>query len=552
MTGAMPEGRSWIWRGRRAEAPLLLAALPPEVPFAFVGRALPSGDESELRLEVHPVPTAEAAALLERSELVARAELATGDTGPPGRSAERARQAEAASELAREVADQRQGLFRVGIAWAARGRTRRDADGGRSGIARRLEALGFRTRVPVYAARAAVAPPRFDAAERRPPGYWHTLSTDGVAAFFPLIEESVLESGGILAGLLIDDGGPVLLDRFAHASHSWGLFGATGAGKSFAAALWAIRSRWMVPGLELYFVDPLGEFGALATALGGTHLRIGPESGVGFDPLDPVSAGGDRAATAARAGALLRALFPSLGDEEAAALDAALGRLYRDGPAIPSFADLRAAITAAPEGAGRLPTLLEVFRTGSLRHLDRPGRTPAPRLPVAFDLSGVPEPQRAFHLGYVLEGLYARLRAGPAPKLVVVDEAHLLARTPGTLEFLDRMVRHVRHYRAGLLLLTQGPDDFLVSDTGRSLLRNLRASVLLRLPSVSPATREFFDLTDAEAEWLPKARLPVEAAYSEGLLRFGPSHLPMAIVASAPEFDFLRAHLAGARPPAAL
>ena len=46
-------------------------------------------------------------------------------------------------------------------------------------------------------------------------------------------------------------------------------------------------------------------------------------------------------------------------------------------------------------------------------------------------------------------------------------------------------------------------------------------------------------LTSAEAEWLPKARLPRDAGYSESLWRVGEFHLPLAVVASTPEYEFL-------------
>jgi hypothetical protein len=57
---------------------------------------------------------------------------------------------------------------------------------------------------------------------------------------------------------------------------------------------------------------------------------------------------------------------------------------------------------------------------------------------------------------------------------------------------------------------------------------------------VSRETREFFGLTAAEAEWLPKARLPADAGYSESLWRIGELHLPLAIIASTPEYLFLQ------------
>ncbi|MCI4321545.1 MAG: hypothetical protein L3K05_04480, partial [Thermoplasmata archaeon] len=234
--------------------------------------------------------------------------------------------------------------------------------------------------------------------------------------------------------------------------------------------------------------------------------------------------------------------FPSLADEESAALDAAVGRLYeREGR--PSFAALAEIVRAGP-ASGCLAGLLEPFVSGSLRYLDRPATEAVGSGSLIVDLHDVPAEHRAFHLAVALDVLYGRIRRDDRPKLLVVDEAHLLAHDRATADFLDRLVRHVRHFRTGVLLLSQNPDDFLATEGGRSLLRNLRATLLLHLPEVSDATRRFFSLTEAEAGWLPRSRLPREAGYSEGLLRFGPSHLPLAVVASTPEFELLRRALA--------
>jgi type IV secretory pathway VirB4 component len=168
---------------------------------------------------------------------------------------------------------------------------------------------------------------------------------------------------------------------------------------------------------------------------------------------------------------------------------------------------------------------------------------------VSVDFQGVPDDQLPFHLTYVLDWAYGRLVHRTGGKLLVVDEAHLLARHAATEEFLDRVVRHVRHYEAGVVVLSQSPDDFLARPAGRSLLRNLFATAFLRLPQVSAETRAFFGLTGAEADWLPRARLPRETGYSESLWRIGELHLPLAIVASTPEYEFLEATLG--RPRAA-
>ena len=426
----------------------------------------------------------------------------------------------------------------MGVRFAAVANSEGQAERTRSGLERRLAALGFRTRVPRYAVREALAAPELTGSEVRPAGYWQTLQTDGLAAFYPFVDETVLEPGGVLVGLLLQDAAPVFLDRWSHASHSWGIFGATGSGKTFATALTLLRTRWIRPEAGVVLLDPLGEFGGFVRALGGTVLTFGAESEVRLNPLDPISTGGDRAEKAGRVGAILRTLFPSLRDEESAALDAAVSRLYDRGPEIPVFSDLLAEVDRGP-ATERLEALLEPFRSGSLRSVDGPTSVNVETNVVSVDFRGIPEDHLPFHLAYVLDWAYGRLRDRPGPKLLVIDEAHLLVRHGATAEFLDRIVRHVRHFQGGVVVLSQHPDDFLLHPSGRSLLGNLRATFLLRLTHVAPDVRAFFGLTDAEAEWIPRARLPREAGYSEGLLRLGDLHLPIALVASTPEYDFL-------------
>lgn len=531
------EGATWERTGRGYRAPLLVRRLPPEVPFGFLGRVLSTTEPADLVLEAQRLPPARALAIVEGARAVAAAELAHGPAS--GEAAELEAERASAEELGRAVARRTQELWNVGLCLIARGSSRPRVEASRARLAERLSTLGFRTRTPRYEVRSALAPVDFGAGAPRPAGYWQTLPTDGLAAFFPFGDESLLEPGGILVGLALADASPVVLDRWSHASYSWGLFGTTGAGKSFAAALFALRSRWLRTGVDLVILDPLGEYGDLVRSLGGSVVRLADGRAGRLNPLDPVTTGGDRREKAARVGTMLRALFPSLRDEEAAELDTSVSRLYDRGPEVPTFDDLVDDGVAGRPGAARLGSLLEVFRTGSLRTVNGPTTLRLDSGPVSVDFRGVAEDHLPFHLTYVLDWAYGRLRGRPGPKLLLVDEAHLLLRHGATAEFLDRVVRHIRHYDAGLLIVSQSPDDFLARESGRSVLRNLYATAFLRLKEVSPEARAFFGLTDAEAEWLPKARLPRDAGYSESLWRVGELHLPLALVASTPEYEFL-------------
>jgi hypothetical protein len=546
MTGTVSSGAPveapTFWRvGRSYRAPLLVRQFPPEVPFGFLSRILPTNETLELSVEAHRIPSANALELLHGARAVAEAELATGGNG--GQTAELEVERASAEELGRAVARRTQELWKVGLRFVVLAPTRPHVEAKRTRLSERLSAIGFRSRVPRYEVREALLPPDLSAAEPRPAGYWHTLPTDGLASLFPFGDETVLESGGILLGLALSDASPVFVDRWSHASHSWGIFGTTGAGKSFAAALTLLRTRWLRPNTSIAILDPLGEYSTLVEALGGSVIRVADGVGGRLNPLDPVTTRDDRREKAARVGTMLRALFPSLRDEESAELDAAVTQLYERGPDVPTLRDLRDRVVDRGGTASRLATLLEVFRSGSLRALDGPTTARPTEMVVSVDFQGVPDDQLPFHLTYVLDWAYGRLADRTGGKLLLVDEAHLLARHATTEEFLDRIVRHVRHFEAGLLVLSQSPDDFLVRPAGRSLLRNLYATAFLRLPEVSAETRAFFGLTGAEAEWLPRARLPRETGYSESLWRVGELHLPLAIVASTPEYEFLEATL---------
>ncbi len=531
------EGPGWLRTRGRYVAPLLIREFPREVPFGFLGGLCPTSESLEVLVEAHPIGSGRALELLHGARAVAEAELAHGGDGD-GRSAQLHAERESAQELGHQVARREQELWRVGVRFAAVASSEGQAERVRTGLERRLAALGFRTRVPRYSVREALAPPGPTGSEARPAGYWQTLQTDGLAAFYPFVDETVLEPGGVLVGLLLQDAAPVFLDRWSHPSHSWGIFGATGSGKTFATALTVLRTRWLRPETGIVLLDPLGEFGGFVQALGGTVLAFGAQSEVRLNPLDPISTGGDRAEKAGRVGAILRTLFPSLRDEESAALDAAVSRLYDRGPEIPVFSDLLAEVSRGP-ATERLEALLEPFRSGSLRRVNGPTSVNVDTNVVSVDFRGIPEDHLPFHLAYVLDWAYGRLRDRPGPKLLVIDEAHLLVRHGATAEFLDRIVRHVRHFQGGVVVLSQHPDDFLLHASGRSLLGNLRATFLLRLTHVAPDVQVFFGLTDAEVEWIPRARLPREAGYSEGLLRLGDLHLPIALVASTPEYEFL-------------
>ncbi|MCI4317803.1 MAG: hypothetical protein L3J96_04630, partial [Thermoplasmata archaeon] len=134
--------------------------------------------------------------MLHSASAVASAEISDGSGSRGARPAELEVEGESANDLGRRVAAREQDLWRFGVSLHALGTTRTRAERIREEIGRRLQSLGFRTRVPRFEAEPATSAPDLNGTETRPRDYWHVLHTDGVGAFFPFLDETVAEPGG--------------------------------------------------------------------------------------------------------------------------------------------------------------------------------------------------------------------------------------------------------------------------------------------------------------------------------------------------------------------
>src|SRR5579863_1633983 len=76
-----PEAASWMRRGRRFFAPLLVRHFPPEVPFGFLGQVAPTSAAVELEVHARRMSSDHALATIEGSRAVAEAELLTRSGG---------------------------------------------------------------------------------------------------------------------------------------------------------------------------------------------------------------------------------------------------------------------------------------------------------------------------------------------------------------------------------------------------------------------------------------------------------------------------------------
>ncbi len=370
------------------------------------------------------------------------------------------------------------------------------------------------------------------------------LDAGSLAACLLHAASDLYEPRGHLVGRIRSSGAPIVLDRFAHASHNAIVLGQTGTGKTMLTG--AEMSRCLILGIRVLAVDPLGDYRRLATELGGTYLDLGAP-GVAINPFAFTGAVTDGALTAKISGLtrLAAAMAGGLTREERPALDHALRSAFADAgigpdPATldrtpPTLADLVAHLAATADGAP-LARRLERWASGSLAHLFAGGTAlPLDRRLVVIGLAELGDPEvRAVAQLAALGLLWDAVRRDLAPKLIVIDEAWKVMRQPAGAEFIEELARSARHYHAGLQLATQDITEFLRSEYGESIVKQCDMRVLLgQTPEGADALTRYFDLTPAERRSL------VHARPGEGLLFVGRSHVAFDAVVSRREYAML-------------
>jgi type IV secretory pathway VirB4 component len=296
-----------------------------------------------------------------------------------------------------------------------------------------------------------------------------------------------------------------------------------------------------VQGVQVLIVDPENEYQQLAQAVGGAYLRLGAP-GVHLNPFD---LGGEPDALTRRAlfaHTLLGVLLGGPLDPAASAVvDRAVIAAYtargitsdprtHARPA-PLLIDFARALEADPDPAGStLAGQLAPYVTGSHRGLfQQPTSTHPDRHLLVFSLRDLPEELKPVGTLLALDSLWRHVtdQQHPRRRLVVVDEAWLLAQQPAGARFLARLAKSARKHWCALTVVTQDAGDLLATELGQAVVANAATHLLLgQAPQAIDRLASAFNLTEGERQLLLAARV------GEGLLA-GPGGQRAAFTAMA-------------------
>jgi conjugal transfer ATP-binding protein TraC len=383
------------------------------------------------------------------------------------------------------------------------------------------------------------------------------MNTGAISTSFPFTSADLTQEKGVLYGINMHNNGLVIFDRFSLENANMVVFAKSGAGKSFAVKLEALRSMMM--GADVIIIDPENEYQRLAEAVGGSYIQLSLNSSVRINPFDlPRVIDNDDAEDALRANlvtlhGLLRLMLgggqilpngmavAALSPAEEADLDQALIDTYArvgitsdpltHNSTPPTINDLYETLLHMGGSGPQLAQRLRKYTTGTFAGIfSQQSNIDINNTMVVFNIRDLEDELRPVAMYIILSHIWNKTRTEQKKRLLIVDEAWQLMKYDDSANFLFSLAKRARKYYLGLTTITQDVEDFMSSKMGRAIVANSSMQLLLKQSSSAvDVLGDVFKLTEEERKRL--ANFPV----GQGLFFAGQNHVHIQVIASPTE-----------------
>ena len=390
------------------------------------------------------------------------------------------------------------------------------------------------------------------------------MSTGALSTSFPFTSADLSDDHGILYGINMHNSGLVIFDRFSLENGNSVVFAKSGAGKSFAVKLEALRS--MMLGTEILIIDPENEYERLCEAVGGAYVRLSLNSTTRINPFDlPNVVDTEEADNALRSNlitlhGLLRlmmggaqaqivsgntSIVPALNPVEESDLDSALIETYAKAGITndslthsappPTINDLYDTLLHMGNTGPQLAQRLRKYTTGTFAGIFSQTSNININNPlVVFNVRDLEDELRPVAMYIVLNYIWNKTKSDQKRRILIVDEAWQLLRYEDSASFLFSLAKRARKYNLGITTITQDVEDFMGSRMGRAIVANASMQLLLKQsPSAVDILADVFKLTSEEKKRL--SQFPV----GQGLFFAGQNHVHIQVIASPTETSLI-------------
>jgi type IV secretory pathway VirB4 component len=374
------------------------------------------------------------------------------------------------------------------------------------------------------------------------------MDTTSLGTTFPFTSSELTSDEGILYGINLHNDSLVIFDRFSMENANMVVFAKSGAGKSYAIKLEALRS--LMFDTELIVVDPEGEYEEMAESVGGEYIHFSFNSKEKINPFDLSNVIDPDENELGRKILSLHTLFKimlgSLSSIEDAILDRALVATYKSkgitpDPATqtkepPLMEDLYKTLMGMEnKDAQNLSSRLEKYIKGSFRGIfDQKSTININNQITVFGIKELEGSLRPVAMFIILDYIWTKVKQSLKRRLLIVDEAWYLMQYPDSATFLFSLAKRARKYYLGVTTITQDVEDFLATDQGKAIVTNSSIQLLMKQSTAAiEKLSNIFHLSQGESRYL------LSCGVGEGLFFAGQNHVAMKILASPQEHSLI-------------
>ncbi len=370
------------------------------------------------------------------------------------------------------------------------------------------------------------------------------LNSSPLSSLFPFVSFDLTSDKGILYGINRHNSSLVLFDRFSLENYNSITFAKSGSGKSYATKLEILRT--LMFDTDVIVLDPEKEYEYMAEAVGGRFFNISLNSEHHINPFElPTPAEDESFASVLRSNiinlvGLFRIMMGGLTPEEDAIIDRAITETYAlkditpdsdfENIEPPLMSDFELVLTGM-EGGDSLAQRLTKYTRGTWSgFINKPSNVDINKKFVVFSLRDMEDELKPIAMYIVMHYIWNMIRKKLKKRLLVIDEAWWMMKSPDTASFLLSLAKRGRKYYLGLATITQDVDDFMKSEYGAPIVQNSSIQILLKQSASSiDHLQDVFKLTDEEKYLL------LESDVGEGIFFAGLKHVAIKIIASYTE-----------------
>jgi type IV secretory pathway VirB4 component len=321
----------------------------------------------------------------------------------------------------------------------------------------------------------------------------HNLLTSNLLSLLPFHYREHIDRTGVFMGFNKIGGGIFIKDLLNGSNMNMVIFGSSGAGKSVTAKLLIMRFR--LRKVRQIIIDPEGEYLKLCKKIQANIFSISEHEG-----LDPVILINSLSCTINQRVELLCDFFYSL-------QKIPLTKRLELSKIIKSYLQQNKDLYFK----GLVKELLELkqfsflqeFISGSVAPLFKGSREiKLEDQIICFDLSGIySQNLKISIIMLIAECINILLKNNKEQTLIFIDEAHKLLNNHQVREFYINLVKTARKRKAGVVSITQNPEDLTEENGSRIVISQAEHIFLLKLSSASLnyiKRFQLFDLTESD------------------------------------------------------